>query len=283
MTIPLQPKRPAEVRKYPHDWEPFLGDTATISGTPTTTAAGALETSDVTSAVQSGNKSVIFTVTGGDPGVGTITQTIVTSDGRTETETFTLQIAEADEPVNLPEAKAQCRMTDDDSEDEFIESLIPQARAYVEKVSTYSFVAGQRTFTFGSWGDYLEIYLRPVTGIPSVAYIDEAGASIEAEAVDPALVPDGFMIPLGRYPLRIYPGVNGSFPALAEGGSITVTATAGSLGIGSHEYLIGKRAMLVLIAHWFEYREAAVLGAISSEVAFAIKEMLDTLRPVSAY
>ena len=36
------------------------------------------------------------------------------------------------EPITLDEAKAQCRMGDDDSEDTFITSLIAPARAYVE-------------------------------------------------------------------------------------------------------------------------------------------------------
>jgi hypothetical protein len=51
----------------------------------------------------------------------------------------------------------------------------------------------------------------------------------------------------------------------------------------SEEYLIGKRAMLLLIGHWFENREAFVLGTVSPDVDFAICQLLDELRPVSAY
>lgn len=177
------------------------------------------------------------------------------------------------EPVTLAEAKAQCRMVDDDSEDTFITSLIAPARAYVEKCSTYSFVAGARTFTFGAWGDFLEIYLRPIASVDSVTY-GPAGDDTDYA---------GAVAPIGRYPLRIYPAADDSFPDLNDGDAVTVTVTTGALADTSQEYLIGKRAMLLLIGHWFEFREAAAAGVVSQEIAFAISSLLDELRPVSAY
>jgi hypothetical protein len=57
---------------------------------------------------------------------------------------------------------------------------------------------------------------------------------------------------LGRFPLRIYPATNSSFPALNDGEVITVEYTSGVLTSTDEEYLIGKRAMLLLIGHWFE-------------------------------
>jgi hypothetical protein len=41
--------------------------------------------------------------------------------------------------------------------------------------------------------------------------------------------------------------------------------------------------MLLLIGHWFENREAAALGVTSTEVDFAVRSLLDELRPLSAY
>jgi uncharacterized phiE125 gp8 family phage protein len=177
------------------------------------------------------------------------------------------------EPVTLAEAKAQVRMVDDDSEDTFLTSLIAPARAYVEKVSRYLFVAGTRTQTFGAWGDYLEIWRQPIASVDTITY----------GPVGDDTAYTGFVAPVGRFPLRIYPATDDSFPDLNDGDVVTVTYTTGALATDSEEYLIGKRAMLVLIAHWFEYREAAVTGAVSSAVEFTVKELLDTIRPVSAY
>ena len=178
------------------------------------------------------------------------------------------------EPITLAEAKAQVRMVEDDSEDTFIESLIAPARAYVERYTYYSFVAGTRTAEFSAWGDFLEIARRPIASITSITYSTTNDTADDVELED-------FIAPLGRYPFRIYP--YSTFPTLIDGGSITVTYTTGAVATTSEEYLIGKRAMLLLIGHWFENRETAALGVASNEVDFAVRELLDSIRPVSAY
>lgn len=178
------------------------------------------------------------------------------------------------EPVTLAEAKAQTNMVNDDSQDTFLTALVAPARAYVERVTRYYWVAATRTETFNAWGDYLEIYRQPIASVGSVSYTDEAGS---------ATAYTGFLASLTRFPFRIYPAIDNEFPALGDGGAITVTFTSGALSSTSEEYLIGKRAMLILIGHWFEYREAAATGVVSSAVEFTVQSLLDELRPVSAY
>lgn len=278
MTTSLEPKLPGEVRRYRHDWSPFLGED-TIASEDTAAVGATLDNVEI----EDGDQSVVLTVSGGTSGVNaTITHTITTAAGDEETEVFVLPIG-YDEPVTLSEAKAQCRMADDDSEDAFIDSLRTPARAYVERCSRYSWVAAAREESFGQWGDFLEIYRRPITSIDSISYTEESGAVVEVEKIDPAVVPEGFLAPLGRFPVRIYPAIDGDFPALGDGGAITVAYTTGSLAVTSEEYLMGKRAMLLLIGHWFEFREAAAAGIVSSEIALAVSSLLDDLRPVSAY
>lgn len=181
------------------------------------------------------------------------------------------------EPVTLAEAKAQTRMEDDDTQDTFLTSLIAPARAYVERVSRHLFVGGARTATFRRWGDYLEIWRRPIASVDGVTY------SVSDDPADDVAY-TGFAVDYNSFPLRIYPAFGGNgFPTLVEGQIITVAYTAGALAVTDEEYLIGKRAMLLLIGHWFETRETAVIGQASSEVDFAVRELLDTLRPLSAF
>lgn len=181
------------------------------------------------------------------------------------------------EPVTLTEAKAQTRMSDDTSEDTFITSLIAPARAYVERVSRFQLVAATRVETFNRWGDYLEIYRRPIATIDSVTY------SISDDPVDDVAY-EGFAANLNGFPVRIYPALGGAgFPDLEDGQTITVEYTTGALAATDEEYLIAKRAILLLIGHWFEFREAALIGQVSDEIVFAITSLLDDLRPVSAY
>lgn len=178
------------------------------------------------------------------------------------------------EPITLAEAKAQCRMVEDDSEDTFITSLIAPARAYVERESGYFFVSGSRTATFNRWGDYLEISRRPITSITGITYTDSEGTAGTAYT--------GFLASIGSYSTRIFPAIDDDFPDLAEGGLITVTYAAGALAATSEEYLIGKRAMLLLIGHQFKFREAAATG-LSGDIAFTLGELLGSIRPLSAY
>lgn len=180
------------------------------------------------------------------------------------------------EPVTLAEARAQVNIIDpaDTTFDTFLTSLLAPARAYVERGTRFFWVAATREETFGAWGDYLEIYRRPIVSVDDITYTDEAGDEATYGA---------FLAPVSRFPLRIYPAIDGSFPALGTGGSITVTYTSGALADTSEEYLIGKRAMLILIGHWFEYREAVTTQSVAPEIEFTIRSLLDELRPVPAY
>jgi uncharacterized phiE125 gp8 family phage protein len=272
MTISLQSKRADETRRYRHDWTPFLGTDTIVNNVEDDTTSADVTIDSVV--LETGNRSLIITVSGGEDGtIATIVQNIETAAGEDEQEVFILRIGQ-DEPVTLSEAKAQVNMVNDDSQDGFLASLITPARAYVERCSRCFFVGGPRIETFTRWGDYLEIWRQPVVSIESVVY------STTGDPQDDAAY-TGFIPNLG-FPVRISPAADG-FPKLIAGGTITVEYTAGALSAMGEEYLIGKRAMLLLIGHWFEYREASVTGQVSSEVAFAVRELLNDLRPVSAY
>ena len=127
------------------------------------------------------------------------------------------------EPITLAEAKAQVRMVEDDSEDTFITSLIAPARAYVERVSRHYWVAATRTETFRSWGDYLEIYRRPVASVTSVKY------SVSDDPADD-ITYEGFAADLNSFPFRIYPALGGTgWPEIDAGQTITVIFVSGAL------------------------------------------------------
>lgn len=178
------------------------------------------------------------------------------------------------EPITLTEAKQHLRMENDSSEDTFITSLIAPARAYVERVSRYLFVAGTRTATFRRWGDYLEIYRYPIASVESVTYSTSDDPTDDVEY-------EGFAVDFNSFPLRIYPALGGTgFPEIDPGQTITVEYTTGALAATSEEYLIGKRAMLLLIGHWFDNRGEV---ALDKDTKFAIDALLDNLAPLSAY
>jgi hypothetical protein len=166
-------------------------------------------------------------------------------------------------------------MVNDDSQDAYLTSLLAPARAYVERVTRYLFVSGSRTELFRAWGDYLEIWRQPITSIDSISYSTTADPDDDAAYT-------GFIANLG-FPARIGPAPSDSFPDLIAGGTITVGYTAGALDPTDEVYLIGKRAMLLIIGDWFDNRENFVIGTISSGIQFALDRLLEELRPVSVY
>jgi uncharacterized phiE125 gp8 family phage protein len=178
------------------------------------------------------------------------------------------------EPVSLAEAKAQVRMVEDNSEDTFITSLIAPARAYVERVSRNLFVEGERTETFRRWGDYLELWRKPVVSVDTVTYSTSDDPADDIEYT-------GFAADYNSFPLRIYPAFGGTgFPTLVAGQVITVVYTAGALATTDEQYLLGKRAMLLLIGLWFDNRGE---GPLTEDQQRAYDMAIEGLRPVSAY
>ena len=178
------------------------------------------------------------------------------------------------EPVTLAEARSQVNIVDagDTTFDTFLTSLLAPARAYVERCTRLFWVAATRTETFGAWGDFLEIYRRPIASVDSIFY-GPVGDNTDTEYT-------GFVAPIARFPLRIYPAADDSFPDLNDGEVVTVTYTSGALSSTSEEYLIGKRAMLLLIGFWFENRGEVPLDDNTSRAFYSLVEALG---PVPAY
>ncbi len=265
MTIRWEPKLAGEVRDYTHDWSLFLGaDTITTS---TVTVSGVTKDSDT---ILAGNKSIRVWLSAGTAGaVASITNTIVTAGGRTETETFTLPIVEYDEPVSLAEAKSQCRVLDD-SEDAYIASLIPAARRFVENRS--GVILKRREFTERHLPTYgaISLYNGPIASIGSVAYLDSAGA---------AATYTGARFFVGSS--MVFPAADESWPSLSAGESFTITYTAGltpeQLATDEHASLV--HAVKLLIGTWFNSREGVSRDA-TNEVPFAIAALCDQYRAV---
>ncbi len=234
MAIRLEGKRPNEVRDYKHDWTPFLG--ADTIASKTVTAAGATinsSTNDTT--------SVTMWVSAGVDGVpATITQTIVTTGGRTETEIFLLPI-NADEIISLAQAKEYLRVTSDD-EDAKIAAMIPRARLWVEDHTGLALV--QRTFVESHTPSYgaIRLFKGPLVSVGGVGYTDTAGAAQTYTVVNNA--PS----------TTIYHTADGDWPALGEHGVFSITYTAGFQAGMVDDRLIG--AMLALIEGEYSHGHA---------------------------
>lgn len=248
MAIKREPKRPNEVRDYLHSWAAFLG--ADTIASQTTVGTGVTVDS---STVEAENQEVRFVLSGGMDGTtATVTQTIVSAGGRTETEVFIIRIGD-DEPVSLDEAKAYLRIRHTD-EDAKIAAMIPRARLWVEDHT--GLVLVRREFVerhTPQWGA-IRLFKGPlVAALPAdveVTYLDSGAAT--------TYVPRSF--PPSSI---IFPAIDDSWPNLADGEQFTVTYTAGFDVGEADDRLIG--AMLALIEG--EYAEGYAYPPRATEAA----------------
>lgn len=221
--IRLEPKLPTEVRNYRHDWAPFLG-TDTIASQ--TTVSSDVTISD--DAPDTGDKSVSWKVSGGTLGkTATITQTIVTTAGLTETETFALPIS-MDEPVSLGQAKDYLRIKTA-SEDGKVAAMIPRARLWVEDHTGLALIRRPFVERRRTEAGVIRLFKGPLVSVDSVTYGD-------AQAYAPRSWPPD---------RRIAAALNGTWPVLDRDDAFEITYTAGLAQEEIDDRLIG--AMLALI------------------------------------
>jgi uncharacterized phiE125 gp8 family phage protein len=173
------------------------------------------------------------------------------------------------EPVTLEMARAQCRISETDTDhDADLAIYIAAARDYVETNTRHIVMRREITEAFDGFACNLELTFRPVVSVEGVAYVDAAGG--DQSFAD-------FTAGLGRNPVRIYRNDGASWPAARPNSSVVVTYTAGYDDPATEAPGL-IQAMLLLIGHWFANRSA--VGTVTNEIAFAVDALCGQRRPV---
>lgn len=177
------------------------------------------------------------------------------------------------EPLTLAEAKEHLRV-DFDDEDILISSLITAAREVVENQTGRALI--NRTVCFGYDGFECEFkpIFPPLQSVSSITYVDLNG-------VEQTLSPDTYKVDKMSDPARITAAYNKSFPySRCENGSVKITAVVGYGPDASYVPKTIKQAMLLLIAHLYENREAVVAGKSLSEAPLTVKYLLSPYKDI---
>ncbi len=180
----------------------------------------------------------------------------------------TLVTGPAIAPVTLAEVRAHCRV-DGDEEDALLSGLVLAA---VSHLDGWSGILG-RCLISQTWRQTFDAFgvLRlplPAEAVTAVTYVDPAG---EARTLAPA-----------DYLLRQFPGGSAVEPspgaswpsAAARAECIAVTFVAGYGPAPSDVPAAIRQAILMLAAHWYENREAAVVGTITTDLPFAVSALI---------
>jgi uncharacterized phiE125 gp8 family phage protein len=154
--------------------------------------------------------------------------------------------APAVEPVSVAEAKAQLRIGHD-SEDDLLNGLIRAAREEVEARAGLALLSQNWRLALDRWPRFGRVALLryPVVEILSVTVY---GAEGEASLVDPST----YEVDLASRPPRLYFATRPEPARIMNGIEVDFSAGFGADAESVPERL--KRAVLVLVAHWYEFR-----------------------------
>lgn len=165
--------------------------------------------------------------------------------------------APAVEPVTLADAKAQLRIGHD-SEDDLVAGLIRAAREEVEAQAGVAMISQNWRLALDRWPRFgrVALLIHPVVEILSVTVY---GADGEASLVDPST----YEVDVASRPARLYFATRPEPSCIMNGIEIDFSAGFGADGDAVPERL--KRATLLLVAHWYEFR--AGFGAADQPVS----------------
>jgi len=176
----------------------------------------------------------------------------------------------AAEVISLAELKAQARV-DSADEDDLLTGYIKSARMYTER-RIGRFIRTQTCKYRLEWfpgGSYIPLPRPPLTAIDHVKFKERDGTvtTLFNSLASPEVTTAVFSVELETEPGFIYLNPSESWPSesLFEGFPVEIQFQAGLSPVD--EDLI--TAMKLLAAHWFEHREAAIVGSLAQMNALA--------------
>jgi len=177
--------------------------------------------------------------------------------------TYSIATAPTAEPVTLADAKAHLRIVAGDTSEDaaIITPLITAAREYCENITGRA-LAPQTIEAYPERLDDIIVLPRPpVVSVTSVKYTDADGTETTMDAGNYIVDKVG-----GRIAFRTKPTFT---PAVVNPVKITYEA-------GTTPPKTIRQAMLLLIGHWYENREAVIVGAVASvKVELAVRSLLN--------
>lgn len=179
----------------------------------------------------------------------------------------------ATEPVTTAEAKAHVRV-DHSTDDTMIGTLITAARQWCEQHTRRSFITQTWRIKLDDFPDCDDIMLPrpPLLAVSSLAYIDGQGASQTWSS-------SNYVVSTDREPGRLSLAPQGEWPTAQDDrrDAVTITYTAG-YGAAAAVPVPIKQAILLLLGHLYEHREAVTEGQAMTAVPMAVEALLSPYR-----
>jgi uncharacterized phiE125 gp8 family phage protein len=184
------------------------------------------------------------------------------------------------EPISILEARAHCRI-DTAEDDGLLAGYIIAARrhceTHLERVlitqtwdATYDWGWPREYEAHGYWLRYvIRPPIQPLQSVTSITYVDTAGVS---QTLGTSL----YVVHAGKDRVGYVDLAHGqSWPEVrCQTDAITMRFVAGYGSIPSDVDEPIRQAMLLLIGHWYENREASIVGTSAVELPLGVRALL---------
>lgn len=178
------------------------------------------------------------------------------------------------EPVEVSEVKLHSRI-DTDADDAKIAVLIKAAREFLESVTNRQFITATYTLTMDRFpgGDDIELPIAPLQSVESIKYLDASGnqQTLSGTAYDAVIHDDGYG--------HVYVDRSVGWPSVGDyRNAVEIIYTCGHGDTAATVPERIKQAIYLLVAHWYEHREAVVVGTISSELPMSLRMLISNIK-----
>lgn len=172
------------------------------------------------------------------------------------------------EPVSREDAKQHIR-EDGNEQDAVIDRFIRSAREQAEAYQNRAYLEQVLELVLERLPD-MPVHLPrpPLVSLEAVTLTDEDGVTTSVPVTD-------FIVDTDSEPGRIFFKKGRSWPAvnLSNGGFLRIRYKAGAADVSKVPERV-KLAMLMLIGHWYDNREAVLVGSISKETEYTFRDLL---------
>ena len=176
-----------------------------------------------------------------------------------------------DQPITPNDAKAQARL-ETDSDDPIITTMIDSARVYLETIMHRSFIETEWEYTldcFPSSPQLIRPTRAPLISVESITYLD-ANGSLQT------LASSEYTVDTRSEFGRIVAAENKSWPITQN--EINAVIVKFKAGYGTKQSSIPKdiqAAIKLLVAYWYENREAFTLDGKPEELPMALQVLIE--------
>lgn len=169
------------------------------------------------------------------------------------------------EPIMVTEVKQHLRLMDETQEDGLLQNLISAARKYCEDFTRRAFAEQTLELLLDRFpaSNMIELPCPPLCSVTSIKYKD-------SEGVETVLSTSEYLVDKDNEPGRVVLNSGTAWPVFTPYPSIPIRVRF----VAGYEQLplTLRQAMLLLIGHWYENREA--VGTATGEMAFSVHALL---------